>query len=81
MTETETSPTTTLDELFEKDPLLHTKSNIKLMIEGYRKMRSRFKAGDNKAGNLHRKPTKREIALKEAGLEGALNEKKGDFEV
>lgn len=59
--------------LFERDPLQHTKDDIRAIIIAYRDMRYKFNLGDTKAGSI--KPRAKPAALKgmdDESLESAL---------
>lgn len=52
---------TPIAELFARDPFDHTKQSVQLMVDHFRKMRHRFKAGDKAAGST-KPPSKKKLA-------------------
>jgi hypothetical protein len=62
-----------INRLFELDPLMLTRDDIRTVITAYRDMRYKFNLGDTKAGSI--KPRAKPAALKgidDDSLENAL---------
>ncbi len=66
-------PTSTLSELFAKDPLHYTKQDLSTVVEYMRQKRHLFTAGDKTAGKVKPKADPKKAAeaqdfLKDLGL-------------
>lgn len=61
----------TIAEIFDKDPLSYTKTDITETVEYFRKMRLNFKMGDKTAGNPKKiiGSTKGSVDLKDLKLD------------
>lgn len=58
-----TTPSSTLAELFARDPLSLTKPDIGVIVHYYRENRAKFNLGDNKAGKAPKAKTEKATSL------------------